>query len=65
MSNLQKPGQTPRRSGEYIERGPHGGGVRDPRTVTIPAGERPLPPTQRPGHRWQRTGPPQPNKGSK
>ncbi|HEY7417109.1 MAG TPA: YjzC family protein, partial [Ktedonobacteraceae bacterium] len=65
MSARQKPGQTPRRPGEYRERGPNGGGVNDPRTVTMPPGDKPLPPTQRPGHTWERIGPPQPDKGSK
>jgi hypothetical protein len=65
MSNLQKPGQAPRRSGEYIERGPQGGGVQRPRVVTIEQGDTPMPPTQKPGHTWERTGPPQSNKGSK
>ena len=35
MSKLQKPGEKPDQSGEYIERGPRGGGVSKPRQVTI------------------------------
>lgn len=62
MSRGQKPGQTPRRSGEYRERGPHGGGVHNPRTVTMPAGDKPLPPTQRPGHTWEYVSSPQTEK---
>lgn len=56
----QRPGEVPARSGEYIERGPRGGNVRDPRQVTIEPGDRPLPPTQEPGRRWERIGPPRP-----
>ena len=51
---LQKPGETPNRPGEYIERGPRGGQVHDPRTVTIEPGDKPLPPTQKPGRTWER-----------
>ncbi len=40
----QKPGEVPARSGEYKERGPRGGDVARPRTVTIEPGDRPLPP---------------------
>jgi hypothetical protein len=57
---LQKPGQTPRKPGEYIERGPRGGDVSNPRQVTIEPGDKPLPPTQKPGRTWQREGPPKP-----
>lgn len=52
----QKPGQKPRRSGEYIERGPRGGQVRKPRKVTIKPKSNPLPPTQKPGRTWVRIG---------
>ena len=45
---LQKPGEIPNRPGEYIERGPRGGQVPNPRKVTIEEGDRPLPPTQEP-----------------
>ncbi len=31
MANLQKPGENPDKPGEYIERGPRGGEVTDPR----------------------------------
>lgn len=54
----QKPGEAPDRSGEYIERGPRGGEVADPRQVTIEPGDPKLPPTQEPGHTWERIGPP-------
>lgn len=58
MSDLQKPGQKPQKPGEYEERGPRGGDVPKPRTVTIEPGDTPLPPTQKPNRRWERTGPP-------
>ncbi len=58
MSDLQKPGETPDRSGEYEERGPRGGKVPSPRKVTIEPGDNPLPPTQEPGRKWEWTGPP-------
>lgn len=57
MSPLQKPGEKPARSGEYIERGPRGGQVNKPRQVTIEPGDNPLPPTQEGGHTWERIGP--------
>lgn len=62
MAPLQKPGQQPAKSGEYVERGPRGGKVPTPREVTIEPGDRPLPPTQLPNRRWERTGPPKPGK---
>lgn len=58
MPRLQKPGENPDRSGEYIERGPRGGTVPNPRQVTIEPGDKPLPPTQKPNRNWERTGPP-------
>ena len=57
MSRHQKPGETPSRPGEYQERGPRGGRISKPREVTIEPGDRPLPPTQKPGNTWKRTGP--------
>ena len=51
---LQKPGETPKRPGEYVERGPHGGQIPNPREVTIEPGDKPLPPTQKPGRTWER-----------
>lgn len=58
MPDRQKPGEKPSRPGEYIERGPRGGEVSNPREVTIEPGDNPLPPTQKPGRTWERTGPP-------
>ena len=57
---LQKPGETPNRPGEYIERGGRGGKVPRPRKVTIEPRDKPLPPTQKPGRKWERIGPPRP-----
>lgn len=62
MSKFKKPGETPPRPGEYRERGPNGGPVQQPRQVTIQPKDSPLPPTQRPGHTWERVGPPEKNK---
>ena len=53
----QKPGENPTRPGEYVERGPRGGTVPKPRQVTIEPGDKPLPPTQKPGRTWERVGP--------
>jgi YjzC-like protein len=58
MANTQKPGETPNRPGEYIERGPRGGIVDNPRQVTIEKGDPKLPPTQEPGRKWERISPP-------
>lgn len=54
MSKPQKPGEIPNRPGEYEERGPRGGQLPDPRQVTIEPGDKPLPPTQKPGRTWVR-----------
>ena len=51
---LQKPGEIPSKPGEYVERGPRGGQVPNPRHVTIEESDRPLPPTQEPGRTWER-----------
>lgn len=58
MSKLQKPGETPARPGEYIERGPRGGLLPNAREVTMEPKDNPLPPTQEQGRKWERTGPP-------
>jgi len=54
---LQKPGEKPKKSGEYIERGPHGGKIINLRQVTIEPKDTPLPPTKEKGYRWERIGP--------
>lgn len=60
MSNLKKPGEKPGRPGEYLERGPRGGEVPNPRQVTIEPGDPRMPPTKKPGLKWERIGPPKP-----
>ena len=53
MTKLQKPGEKPARPGEYIERGPRGGVIPDPRQVTIERGDNKLPPTQEKKRKWE------------
>ncbi|MEZ8320472.1 MULTISPECIES: YjzC family protein [Vibrio] len=48
----QRPGETPKRNGEYEERGPKGGKVPNARVITIETGDKKLPPTQKPNRRW-------------
>lgn len=48
-----KPGTDNQRPGTYIEVGPRGGQVNDPRIIHIDSGDR-LPPTQKPGNGWQK-----------
>lgn len=62
MAPLQKPGENPNKPGEYVERGPRGGEVSNPRIVTIEQGDKPLPPTQKPDRSWERISPPKPSK---
>ncbi len=57
MPERQKPGEAPSKPGVYTERGSRGGEVPKPRVVTMPEGDKPLPPTQKSGRRWVRTGP--------
>ncbi|MDH4317944.1 MAG: YjzC family protein [Desulfobulbaceae bacterium] len=58
MGVKHKPGENPSRPGEYIERGPRGGNVTKGRQVTIEPGDKPMPPTSKPGNIWERIGPP-------
>ncbi|NVB39848.1 YjzC family protein [Pseudenhygromyxa sp. WMMC2535] len=58
MAKTQKPGEKPAKPGEYVERGPRGGEVPEPREVTIEPGDSPLPPTAKPNRSWERVGPP-------
>lgn len=51
--DLHKPGEDNKPAGTYIEVGPRGGRVDDPRVIHIDSGDR-LPPTQESGHRWER-----------
>ena len=45
---FQKPGEIPETPGVFIERGPRGGTVKDPRSVSVDSGDK-LPPTREPG----------------
>lgn len=45
------PGTDNQKPGTYVEVGPRGGQVKDPRVVHIDEGDR-LPPTQKPGNKW-------------
>jgi hypothetical protein len=58
MALLQKPGEIPQQPGEYIERGPRGGQIPQPREVTIEPGDKPLPPTREPNRTWKWVSPP-------
>ena len=58
MGRKHKPGEKPGNSGEYIERGPRGGAVPNPRQVTIGPNDSRMPPTMQKGRIWERIGPP-------
>ncbi len=60
MSITQKPGETPIKPGEYLEKSPRGGAVPNARQVTIESGDPKLPPTQKPGRTWTRVSVPKP-----
>lgn len=47
-----KPGEDNHTPGRYVEVGPRGGKVDNPRRITIGVGDR-LPPTSRQGNRWR------------
>jgi len=51
---IQKPGERPNRPGPYREVGPRGGEVPNPRRFVIEPSDPKLPPTQEPGHNWER-----------
>jgi len=53
MSDLKKPGTDNQPAGKYIEVGPRGGQVNNPRIVKIDPGDR-LPPTQEKGRKWKK-----------
>jgi hypothetical protein len=55
MTKTQKPGEEPRQPGRYTEVGPRGGQVPDPRRINITPDDGHLPPTQKPGRRWEPT----------
>ena len=51
--NIHKPGEDNQTPGRWVEVGPRGGEVSNPRVVHIGQGDR-LPPTQQPGRGWVR-----------
>lgn len=51
MADLIKPGTDNKPAGTYIEVGPKGGKVNNPRVIEIDKGDR-LPPTQKLGNKW-------------
>lgn len=53
MAKPIKPGTDNQQPRTYVEVGPRGGKVDDPRIVHIDPGDR-LPPTQKPGNGWQK-----------
>ncbi len=53
MSKIIKPGTDNQKPGQYVEVGPRGGQLIHPRVVEIGSGDR-LPPTSKPGNRWQK-----------
>ena len=57
---IQKPGEKTAKPGEYLEVGPRGGKVKDPRQATMEKGDSPLPPTQEAGRKWKKIGPAKP-----
>ena len=56
--DLKSPGETAGRTGEYVERGPRGGAVKNARQITIDNPEKTLSATQEKGRTWERIGPP-------
>ena len=50
---LHKPGTDNLSPGNYLEVGPRGGSVYEPRKISIGKGDR-LPPTQEAGHKWEK-----------
>jgi|GEM_PF-1833307 len=58
MARLRKSGEIAAKTGEYEERGPRGGKLADDKTVTIDDRTDRLPPTQKKGRTYVRTGPP-------
>ena len=53
MSDLKKLGTDNQPKGTYGEKGPRGGEIQHPRIVHIDPGDR-LPPTQKPGNKWEK-----------
>jgi hypothetical protein len=55
MPKFQKPGETPKDTGEYLEVGSKGGVIKNARQVTIDSKDNHLPPTQKKGNKWKLT----------
>lgn len=53
MSEIIKPGTDNKQAGTYVEVGPRGGQLPNPRVVKIDQGDR-LPPTTEKGNRWKK-----------
>lgn len=53
MSKLINPGTDNQKPGKYVEVGPRGGQLDDPRIVNIDQGDR-LPPTSKSGNKWKK-----------
>lgn len=53
MAKPIKPGTDNQQPGTYKEIGPRGGDVSKPRIIHIDPGDR-LPPTQKPGNKWEK-----------
>ena len=51
---LYKPGEVPKKTGEYIEVGPRGGEVGDSKQITLDDKTDKLPPTSDKGHKWKK-----------
>lgn len=53
MTKMHNPGEDNKPAGKYLEVGPRGGTVKDPRIVNIDKGDR-LPPTSESGNNWKK-----------
>jgi hypothetical protein len=58
LAKLRKSGEIAGKTGEYEERGPRGGRLPDDKKVTIDDSDDRLPPTEKKGRTYIRTGPP-------
>lgn len=54
MTKMYNPGEDNKPAGKYLEVGPRGGTVKDPRIINIDKGDR-LPPTSESGNNWKKT----------
>lgn len=57
MAKTRKSGEIAKKTGEYEERGPRGGKLPDDKKVTIDNASDRLPPTEKKGRTYVRTGP--------